>query len=106
MKSKRIFEINPRHPVVVELNKRVADTPDDEALKDMVNSLYMSALLQAGYQTTPDEASFFSDAMGRVISKGLDVAQDAPIADEIEVQEEEAEAEEGGEETEEKKDEL
>jgi HSP90 family molecular chaperone len=95
MKSKRILEINPRHPLIIELNKRVSDTPDDESLKDMVNSMYMSSLLQAGYQTTPEEASFFSDAMSRVIGKGLDVAQDAPIADEIEVpEEEEEEAEE------------
>merc|ERR1719421_1227997 len=101
MKSKRIFEINPRHPVLIELNKRVGETPDDSSLKDMVNSLYMSALLQAGYQTTPEEATFFSDAMSRVITKGLDVEADAPIADEIEVPEEEEEEPEEEEATEE-----
>merc|ERR1719487_2542815 len=53
MKSKRMFEINPRHPMVIELNSRVKDGNADDATKDMVVSLYLSAVVAAGYQLTP-----------------------------------------------------
>merc|ERR1719261_1801432 len=53
MKSKRMFEINPRHPMIVELNNRVKDSTADDATKDMVISLYLSGVIGAGYQLTP-----------------------------------------------------
>merc|ERR1711998_74207 len=36
MKSKRMFELNPRHPIIVELNERVTASKDDESVADMV----------------------------------------------------------------------
>merc|ERR1711957_100035 len=45
MKSKRMFEINPRHPMIVELNSRVKDSSADDATKDMVISLYLSGVI-------------------------------------------------------------
>merc|ERR1719393_1109364 len=42
MKSKRMFEINPRHPMIIELNSRIKDNAADDATKDMVISLYLS----------------------------------------------------------------
>merc|ERR1719443_311007 len=60
MKSKRMFEINPRHPMVVELNSRLKDNTDGDAnLKDQVMSLYLSALVSAGYQLMPEDAQDF-----------------------------------------------
>merc|ERR1719214_215940 len=50
MKSKRMFEINPRHPMIIELNSRVKDNSADDAVKDMVISLYLSGVIAAGYQ--------------------------------------------------------
>merc|ERR1719408_594377 len=34
MKSKRMFEINPRHPLIIELNNRVKDSSADDTIKD------------------------------------------------------------------------
>merc|ERR1711935_136178 len=49
MKSKRMFEINPRHPMIVELNSRLTEKPEgDEHIADMVMSLYLSAVVSAG----------------------------------------------------------
>jgi HSP90 family molecular chaperone len=46
MKSKRMFEVNPRHPMIVELNTRLSEKPEgDDKLKDMVFSLYLSAVV-------------------------------------------------------------
>merc|ERR1719395_496844 len=34
MKSKRMFEINPRHPMIIELNSRIKDNATDDETKD------------------------------------------------------------------------
>merc|ERR1740138_1860239 len=60
MKSKRMFEINPRHPMIVELNTRLGEKPEgDEHIADMVMSLYLSAVVSAGYQLMPEDANDF-----------------------------------------------
>ena len=33
MKSKRMFEINPRHPMIIELNSRIKDNAADDTTK-------------------------------------------------------------------------
>merc|ERR1712087_119851 len=100
MKSKRMFEVNPRHPMIVELNTKIKDGAADESTKDMIMSLYLSAVVSAGYQLTPEDAQDFSSRIGRIVSSGLGVDLDAELAPELEVEEEEEE-EEGEEEEEE-----
>merc|ERR1719274_120628 len=67
MKSKRMFEINPRHPMIVELNSRIKDSKADESTKDMVVSLYLSAVVAAGYQLMPEDAQDFSERVSRMV---------------------------------------
>merc|ERR1719502_1263040 len=102
MKSKRMFEINPRHPMIIELNSRVKDSSADDSVKDMVISLYLSGVIGAGYQLTPDDAQDFSERVGRMVTSSLGVDADAELAPELEVADEEpAEEEEEVEEEEE-----
>merc|ERR1719407_259417 len=101
MKSKRMFEINPRHPMVVELNNRLTEKPEGDESKDMVISLYLSAVVGAGYQLTPDDAQDFSERVGRMVTSSLGVADDAELAPELEIPDEEPEEEEEVEEEEE-----
>merc|ERR1711935_942921 len=89
MKSKRMFEINPRHPMIVELNSRVKDSSADDATKDMVISLYLSGVIGAGYQLTPEDAQDFSERVGRMVTSSLGVDADAELAPELEVADEE-----------------
>merc|ERR1711959_347764 len=99
MKSKRMFEINPRHPMIVELNSRLASKPEgDEQLTDMVTSLYLSAVVSAGYQLMPEDAQDFGERVGRMVGSGLDIAADAELAPELEVADEPEDAEEETEE--------
>merc|ERR1719486_815761 len=105
MKSKRMFEVNPRHPLIIELNNRIKDNADGDAnLKDQVMSLYLSAVVSAGYQLTPEDAQDFGARVGRMVTSGLGVGADAELAPELEVTEdpEEEEVEEEEEEDEEK----
>jgi len=94
MKSKRMFEINPRHPMIVELNNRVKDSTADDATKDNVISLYLAGVIGAGYQLTPEDAMDFSERVGRMVTTSLGVADDAELAPELEVAEDEPEEEE------------
>merc|ERR1719311_1769750 len=101
MKSKRMFEINPRHPMIIELNSRVKDSSADDSVKDMVISLYLSGVIGAGYQLTPDDAQDFSERVGRMVTASLGVDADAELAPELEVPDEEPAEEEEEEEEEE-----
>merc|ERR1711871_1274519 len=68
MKSKRMFEINPRHPMIVELNNRLTEKPEgDEAITDMVTSLYLSAVISAGYQLMPEDANDFGNRVAKLV---------------------------------------
>ena len=99
MKSKRMFEVNPRHPMIVELNQRLQAKPEgDEQITDMIVSLYLSAVVSAGYQLMPEDAMDFSERVGRMVSTGLDVAADAELAPELEVADEPEDVEEEEEE--------
>ena len=103
MKSKRMFEINPRHPMIVELNSRLAEKPEgDEEITNMITSLYLSAVISAGYQLMPEDARDFGERVTRMVSTGLNVESDAELAPELEVEDEPEEEEE--EKKEEKKD--
>merc|ERR1711871_1798508 len=103
MKSKRNFEINPRHPVIVKLNEMIKDNKDDESLVDAIMSLYTSSMLTSGYSFSPEESIEFADRIGRLVNAGLNVPTDAPLVAEIEVPDEpdEEDEEEAGEDDEE-----
>merc|ERR1719329_1922387 len=94
MKSKRMFEINPRHPMIIELNSRIKDNAADDTTKDMVISLYLSGVIGAGYQLTPDNAQDFSERVGRMVTASLGVDADAELAPELEVTADEPDEEE------------
>merc|ERR1719269_444261 len=95
MKSKRMFEINPRHPMIVELNSRLTEKPEgDEGITDMVVSLYLSAVVSAGYQLMPEDAADFSTRVAKLVGSTLSVEADAELAPEIEVADEPEDAEE------------
>jgi len=111
MKSKRMFEINPRHPMIIELNSRIKESNADETTKDMIMSLYLSAVVAAGYQLMPEDAQDFSERVSRMVTAGLGVEADAELAPELEVaddgeEEESSESEEADDEGDEPKDEV
>merc|ERR1712054_147914 len=111
MKSKRMFEINPRHPMIIELNARIKESNADETTKDMIMSLYLSAVVAAGYQLMPEDAQDFSERVSRMVTAGLGVEADAELAPELEVaddgvEEESSESEEADDEGDEPKDEV
>merc|ERR1712083_731495 len=49
LNQKKNLEINPRHPLIKELLRRVEDNAEDPVAKDMALMMYNTATLRSGY---------------------------------------------------------
>merc|ERR1719329_2134556 len=103
MAGRKTLEINPNHPVIVDLLAKVKVSESDEAASNTAEVLFQTALIESGYEIA--DPSALVNRVYRLMSKELGVDPDAPLK-EIEVpedEEEEAEEEdkEDGEESEE-----
>merc|ERR1712054_451155 len=116
MSGRKTLEVNPNHPVVVDLLSKVKADKEDKAALDTAQVLFQTALIESGYEIA--DPSALVNRVYRLMSKELGVDPDAPLK-EVEVpegeEEEEAEEEEDKddedeaddkEEAEEKKEEL
>jgi heat shock protein beta len=101
MSGRKTLEINPNHPVVIDLLQKVKDDKDNAAAVDTAQVLFQTALIESGYEIA--DASALVSRVYRLMSKELGVDPDAPMK-EVEVPEEEEE-EEAEEEEEEEDDE-
>merc|ERR1712220_42170 len=101
MSGRKTLEINPNHPVVVDLLNKVKGDKEDKAALDTAQVLFQTALIESGYEIA--DPSALVNRVYRLMSKELGVDPDAPLK-EVEVPEEEEEAEEDDKEEEEEKD--
>merc|ERR1712206_7226 len=102
MSGRKTLEINPNHPVVVDLLAKIKADKSDSAAQDTAQVLFQTALIESGYDIA--DPSALVNRVYRLMSKELGVDPDAPLK-EIEVPEEEEEDKEDGDEAEEKDDE-
>merc|ERR1712064_96868 len=91
MSGRKTLEVNPNHPVVVDLLNKVKTDKEDKAALDTAQVLFQTALLESGYEIA--DPSALVNRVYRLMSKELGVNPDAPIK-EVEVPEDEEEAEE------------
>merc|ERR1712070_282554 len=80
--SKKTMEINPRHPLVIELNSLVEDSPDEQKTIDVAWMLYDTALSSSGFQI--EEVEEFSARMMRMMAQAINV-ESLELAPEVEV---------------------
>merc|ERR1711884_317882 len=93
MSGRKTLEINPNHPVVVDLLAKVKADKSDKAAVDSAQVLFQTALIESGYELA--DASALVNRVYRLMSKELGVDPDAPIKEvEVPEGEEEEEAEE------------
>merc|ERR1712146_807589 len=98
MSGRKTLEVNPNHPVIVDLLQKVKDDKEDGAALDTAQVLFQAALIESGYEIA--DPSALVSRVYRLMSKELGVDPDAPIK-EVEVPEEEEAEEEDKDEGEE-----
>ncbi|KAI8429336.1 LOW QUALITY PROTEIN: hypothetical protein MSG28_007826 [Choristoneura fumiferana] len=93
LSQKKMLEVNPRHPLVRELLRRVTDAPDDPAALRAATALYRTAALRSGFMLQEGQAVEFAESVERMLfaEMGLpadsadtiddDLEQDAPAAE-------------------------
>merc|ERR1712166_488128 len=91
MAGRKTLELNPKHPVVIDLLSKVKADKEDKSAMDTAQVLFQTALIESGYEIA--DPSALVSRVYRLMSKELGVDPDAPIK-EVEVPEEEEEAEE------------
>merc|ERR1712227_962553 len=91
MSGRKTLEVNPNHPVIVDLLSKVKGDKEDKAALDTAQVLFQTALIESGYEIA--DPSALVNRVYRLMSKELGVDPDAPLK-EVEVPEEEEEAEE------------
>merc|ERR1712167_126317 len=97
MSGRKTLEINPNHPVIVDMLAKVKADKEDKSAVDSAAVLFQTALIESGYEIA--DPSALVKRVYRLMSKELGVDPDAPLK-EVEIpDEEEAEEEsEGGDE--------
>merc|ERR1711977_475003 len=93
MSGRKTLEVNPNHPVVIDLMNKIKADKEDKAAVDSAQVLFQTALIESGYEIA--DPSALVSRVYRLMSKELGVDPDSPLK-EVEIPDEE-EAEEESE---------
>ncbi|GAB0090578.1 Heat shock protein 83 [Sergentomyia squamirostris] len=94
LNQRKILEINPRHPLIRELLRRVEADNEDLVAKDMAVMMFKTATLRSGYML--QETSTFADSIERMMRQTLGIDPDEkPEEEEFSAEEESNDTEDG-----------
>jgi heat shock protein beta len=85
LNQKKVLEINPRHPLIKELLRRVEDNPTDQVAKDMSLMMYNTATLRSGYMLKDTVA--FAEHIESMMRSTLGVDKDETVEEEEDIPE-------------------
>ncbi|XP_010885352.2 endoplasmin [Esox lucius] len=98
--QKKTLEINPKHPLIKELLKRIKDNAEDKTASDLAVVLFETATLRSGYQLADTKA--YGDRIERMLRLSMNVDLNEEVDDgpeeEPEEQTEAVDVQEDGEE--------
>lgn len=77
LNQKKTLEINPRHPLIRELLRRVEADEADNTAKDMAVMMFRTATLRSGFML--QETSDFADTIEKMMRQSLGVPLDEQI---------------------------
>jgi heat shock protein 90kDa beta len=76
------LEVNPRHPLIKELLRRVEDDPADPTAKDMALMMFRTATLRSGYMLK--DTSEFAASVETMMRKSLGISLDEMVGFDVE----------------------
>jgi len=79
--NQAVLEINPKHPIVQDLQKMVQNDKESEATKNFAMLMYDVASMTGGYEVS-DTGAFASRVMSLMTSKAVDDVEASDEADE------------------------
>ncbi|KAJ8381487.1 hypothetical protein SKAU_G00022650 [Synaphobranchus kaupii] len=85
--QKKTFEINPKHPLIKEMLKRVSESPDDQTASDLAVVLFETATLRSGYLLADTKA--YGDRIERMLRLSMNVDLNEQVEEEPEEEPEE-----------------
>merc|ERR1711894_659968 len=94
LNQKKTLEINPRHPLMKELLRRVEDNPEDKVAKDMATMMFNTATLRSGFslKDTVNFAESIEVMMRQTL--GVDTDEQEEVLDEEPPEEDDEDEEE------------
>jgi len=83
LNQKKTLEINPRHPLIKELLRRVEDNPEDKTAKEMATMMFNTATLRSGFSLK--DTVNFAESIEKMMRETLGVDADELVDEEEEV---------------------
>jgi len=87
--SKKVLEINPRHPIIKELNNIINKGGDEKRAEDLSLLLYQTSLLTSGF--TVDDTADFASRIQRILKQNLNLDANAQAEPAPEFEDEDSE---------------
>lgn len=85
LSQKKTLEINPRHPLMRELLKRISDDPSDPNAKEMAVMMFRTATLRSGFMLR--DTADFAQSIEIMMRKTLGVPLDEQVEEEEDIPE-------------------
>jgi heat shock protein beta len=94
LNKKKTLEINPKHPLIKELLRRVEDNPADKSASDMAVMMYNTATLRSDYSLK--DTVTFEQQIEAMMKQNLGVEVDEMLDEEEKVTDEVPATNDGG----------
>merc|ERR1711920_1028958 len=81
MSSKKTMELNPDNAIVSKMKNKIDDDENDKTVKDLINLLFDTAMLQSGFSLA--DPTHFANRIHRMIKLGLSINPDEEVIDDV-----------------------
>jgi heat shock protein beta len=80
LNQKKTLEINPRHPLIKDLLRRIEDSKDDKTALDLANVMVEAATLRSGYDLK--DSTGFADRIESMLRRAMGISLDEKVEEE------------------------